>query len=488
MKKRVAIVGIYHESNTFIADPTTLADFQNAHLLFGDEITAVFRNSFHEISGMLEGLESEGIEAVPVMFAEAPPGGIVSLEVYRFLLQRMMDALDRVLPVDGCLVVPHGAAVSEADRDMDGHWLTALRERVGDYLPIIGTLDAHANVSEAMANATNCLIAYKTNPHVDQRARGLDAALLMSRVLNNEVQPVQLLFQLPLIIGIERQQTTVDPCRTLYSLAERLCTGGLILSWSILLGFAYADVKEMGSSLLIVSNNDAQSAFQIGMQIRNHILKNKRLFAGEKNEISGMPAFISSSPKPVLLLDMGDNVGAGAPGDSTFLLDLLEQWDKFRFFICLHDPKAVARISGCREGEDLSVEIADSNKPGKQSTYKIKLLKLFEGKFTETKPRHGGKRDYDMGLTAVVRTERNNVVMLTSKRTLPFSLQQLLSFDIDPGEFDVIIAKGVNAPIAAYAPVCPTVYKVNTPGITTADLSWFTYAYRRIPMFPFEDI
>ncbi len=82
----------------------------------------------------------------------------------------MMEELQRHLPVDACLVVPQGAGVANGYDDMDGHWLKVLRMIVGKDVPIIGTLDPHANVSKKMCDVTNGWIAYKTNPHVDQRA------------------------------------------------------------------------------------------------------------------------------------------------------------------------------------------------------------------------------------------------------------------------------------------------------------------------------
>jgi microcystin degradation protein MlrC len=93
-----------------------------------------------------------------------------------------------------------------------------------------------------------------------------------------------------------------------------------------------------------------------------------------------------------------------------------------------------------------------------------------------------------MGEIAILRTGAGHIVMLTSMRVPPFSLNQITSFGIDPLQFDTIVAKGVNAPIAAYREVCPSILQVNTPGVTQADMKKFKYKKRRIPLFPFEDI
>ena len=94
--------------------------------------------------------------------------------------------------------------------------------------------------------------------------------------------------------------------------------------------------------------------------------------------------------------------------------------------------------------------------------------------------------DFDQGPTAVVETDRGMTIMLTSKRMVPFSLQQLTSSGLDPTRFQIIVAKGVNAPVAAYCDVCPHLIRVNTPGSTCADLTKLEFRHRRRPLFPFE--
>src|SRR5207247_5001738 len=108
------------------------------------------------------------------------------------------------------------------------------------------------------------------------------------------------------------------------------------------------------------------------------------------------------------------------------------------------------------------------------------------GKFEETQPRHGGFLKFDQGPTAVVETDRGLTLMLTTRRMVPFSLRQLTTFGVDPTRFRILIAKGVHAPVAAYAPVSKHLLRVDTPGVTTADLSRLIYYHRRRPMFPFE--
>jgi len=485
---RVALLGIYHESNTFIETPTDIRDFVNGHWLRGNAIRNEYQTAFHEIGGMLEVLDLNDVEVLPVMFAEATPGGRITAATYEILLQEMMDLLQQHLPVDACMVVPHGAGVTDLYPDMDGHWLTMLRQAVGSDIPIIGTLDPHANVSEAMVRATDALVAYKTNPHIDQREVGKIAANLLIRFLNKEIKPVQYLTQTPVAISIEQHGTAVAPCKQLYELANDVGKSEGVLSVSIMLGFPYADVEEMGSTFIVVYDALVTSKNNYGELLKASLVQQKELFVGQKNSIDSMLPMMQDFKKPVLLLDMGDNVGAGAPGNSTFLLRALEDYGHCRSFICIFDPEAVAEACTYNVNQTFPLTFGDDDAKGRKAfSGLVTLLGVGDGKFKEASPRHGGQVNYDMGKTLLVKTFGGNIVMLISYRVPPFSLSQLTTSGIYPKDFDIVIAKGVNAPISAYGPFCSTIIQVNTPGVTQADMTLFNYKNRRKPLYPFEN-
>ena len=167
---KVGLVGIYHESNTFLSGKTTLQDFRKGHFFVGERIREEYVDAHHEIGGMLEVLDAHPrITLIPLFFAEATPGGTIESSTAEKLVEDLLECLRRAGTLDGLMVAVHGAAVAEISRDFDGHWLEAVRKQVGD-IPVIGTLDPHANVSHKMISATNALVAYETNPHIDQRS------------------------------------------------------------------------------------------------------------------------------------------------------------------------------------------------------------------------------------------------------------------------------------------------------------------------------
>src|SRR5262249_45025570 len=192
---------------------------------------------------------------------------------------------------------------------------------------------------------------------------------------------------------------------------------------------------------------------------------------------------------PVCLLDMGDNVGGGSPADGTWIAHALLKQTALRGFVCMNDPAAVQLCLKQPAGSEFELTFGGKIEAshGPPISAKVKLVGKSDGKFREPNPRHGGFTDCDQGPTVVLEVGKQLTVMLTSMRMPPFSLGQLDCGKVRPKDFDVLVAKGVNAPIAAYREVCPSFLRVNTAGSTTADMNALSYLRRRRPMFPWED-
>lgn len=485
---RIGILALLQESNTFISRPTTLRHFEEELLVSGDEMLRRFEGSHHEVGGMLHALADEQVEAVPVFAARALPFGRIERGAIEEVLSRMWQALDAAGTLNGILVAPHGATVSEPYPDVDGHWLTELRRRVGPR-PIIGTLDPHGNLSPAMVDACDALLAYRTNPHLDQRARGIDAARMITATLRGEIQPTMAAAFPPLAINIERQCTSEEPCHALCKLADEQFSDERLLSNSIMLGFPYADVAEMGSATIAVTNGDAALARQKANELAEKMWELRHQFVGRLTGIEEALDQAAKLPGPVCLLDMGDNVGGGSPGDGTLLAEASLRRKMGPSLVCLYDPESVQAASATGAGQRATFKLG--GKTDSQHGAPLEALAtvrgLYAGRFEEQQPRHGGFTVMDQGPTAVLDVDGGLTVMLTSKRMPPFSLKQLTTFGVDPLQYHLLVAKGVNAPLAAYREVCPSFIRVNTPGCTTADMLALAYEHRRLPMFPFED-
>jgi microcystin degradation protein MlrC len=485
---RVGIIALLQESNTFIEGFTTLAHFEQDLLAEGEEVRRRLANTHHEVGGFFHGLDESGIEAVPIFAARALPYGVLTAGTFETLLVRMDAALAQAGPLDGLLVAVHGATVCESMPDVDGCWLQMLRGRVGPRVPIIGTLDLHANLSPPMVTACDALVAYRTNPHLDQFECGTGAAYLMAHTLRGSYRPTMAAVIPPLTVNIERQNTLESPCREIFQLALEERRQAPTLAVSPLLGFPYADVPEMGAAVIAVTTGEPDLAREIASELASNWWQRRHEFQGQLISIDHAIARLPGLDGPICLLDMGDNVGGGSPGDGTVLAHALHQAGIAPSFVCLCDP--YARHDALRVGVGNRVRLrmgARSDlRHGEPLEAECVVRGFYDGRFEEPEARHGGFKTFDQGPTAVVETDRGLTVMLTYRRMAPFSLHQLTSCGIDPARFRVLVAKGVHAPVAAYAPVCRHLIRVNTPGVTTADLSQLEYRHRRRPMYPFE--
>ena len=488
---RVGILSLIHESNTFSHTPTTLDLFRRDGILTGEAVADHFRGGFHEISGFLEGLNDAGIDAVPLFYASTPPSGRITQETCDALIEMMFAQLAGAGPLDGLLVAPHGANAGEgADyHDLDGCWLTRLRGEVGPDLPVICTIDPHANLSPRMVAACDATIAYRTNPHLDQKQRGLEAAALMARTLRGEVRPVQAAAFPPVAIGIERQDTSSPPFRPLYEKADAWLKKTSVLSNSVVLGFPYADVPEMGSAFIAVTDGDPDLARRIANDLAGYLVAHRDEFVGEFISIPEAVDAALDGEGPVCLLDMGDNVGGGSAADGTLIAHEVLRCGEVKTFLCLYDPASVERAVAAGVGARITLDMGGKtdDRHGPPIRTEVRVQGIHEGRFTESAVRHGGRTDFYMGRTAVVTADGGLTASLTSLRTVPVSLGMMTSIGLDPADFHVLIAKGVHAPTAAYAPVSKRLIRVDTPGATTADMRRFDFRYRRRPLYPFEE-
>jgi microcystin degradation protein MlrC len=485
--KRVGVAGCLHESNSFNPRPTSRAMFEASALVGGPGVAAHWAGAHHEIGGMLEAMPAAA-EVVPLLAAEAVPAGPVEERAYEGIVGEILERIASE-SLDGVLLALHGAMVAEHVRDADGETTERIRRLVGPDLPVVMTLDLHANVSERMVRNVTAATIYRSNPHLDQRDRGREAARLMARILAGECRPVQALETPPMAINILAQRTAVAPMAPVYARMERLLAEPGILSASIALGFPYADVEEMGPAFLVVADGDAARARHAARELAAMAWDGVRGWrSGAVSIDEAVRIAAAAEGTPVTLLDMGDNVGGGSPGDGTLLFEALDAAGVAGVLVVLYDPAAVelCRAAGPGAAVELEAGGKSDDRHGRPVRLEGRVRLLHDGNFVEDEVRHGGQREQNQGLTAVIETSRGQTVVLTSLRLAPFSLEQILSLGIKPRRQRVLIAKGTIAPRAAYEPVSARVQEVDTPGITAANPAHFTYRHRRRPMFPFE--
>ncbi len=485
----IAIGGIMHESNTFSDTPT---DFDAFHTSLGDEIVDAWADTHHEMGGFIHGAAHHGNRRYPTLMASATPAGRVTDAAFDRLTDLLIQRLNVSAPkYDGLLLALHGAMVVESHPDGDGELLRRLRTVLPEELPIVVTLDHHANVSEAMVSHSTALVIYKTNPHTDQRQRGLQAAALLNRILCEGITPTQALSKPPMLLNIRYQNTSAEPLHSILNAAAELEARDDVLVANVAAGYPYADVPEAGPSFVVVTDDNLRLARREADRLSDMLWHVRgQLTLDLPDAAAAVRQAIHSEKHPVILVEMGDNIGGGSPGDSTVILAELLKQKAAGFVVVLCDAESVKTCLHTGVGENVALSVGGKTDTlhGEPIPIRGSIRLIHDGHFVETEPRHGGHKYHNQGLTTVIELASpcRALVVLTSKRQTPFSLHQLLSLGIQPQAMQIIVVKAAIAYRAAYEPIAGEIIEVDTPGLTAVNPQHFTYQEIRRPMFPLD--
>jgi microcystin degradation protein MlrC len=478
---RIAIAGFMHESNTFNPLRTDRAAFAVGSLTFGPALLDEWRDAHHEVGGFLEAADAEGFEPVPVVMAWATPSGPVTDDVFNEVTWTIIEGVRREQP-DGLLLALHGAMVAESHPDADGEVIARLRQALGADFPIVVTLDLHGNLSQRLIDSCTAAVAYRTNPHVDQRECGRRAARLLARTLRGEVRPCVALEKPPLIVNIMAQDTSQQPLKAFMDDVRELEERPGVLAVSLLPGFAYADVPQMGPSVVAVTDNDPTLARHVAGRVAARLWDQRERFTRRLPDAATAVAHALRAKRlPVVLVDTGDNVGGGSAADGTVLLAEMLRRGATDGVVCLYDPESVRRCQAAGVGAEVTLTVGGKvdRRHGEPLTLTGRVRLLHDGTYVEEAVRHGGKRVNHMGPTALVEGPGRNLLVLTSLRHPPFSLGQLTCLGIRPERQRLLVVKAAIAYKAAYAPVAGTVIEVDTPGLTAVNPERFDYRHAR---------
>lgn len=494
MAKQVLLAGLFHETHTFLESTTSLQQFQQR---LGDELFDA-RGDGSPLAGFLNVADNSDWEVTPVIDLRATPSGIVEDEVLTHFLSTFEFAGRPLLSkgqVDGIFLVLHGAMVTQSFPDVEGELISRIRQLPGaESVPICGILDLHGNISKRTIEQTQGLIAYRNNPHTDACETAERAARLLDRILTTNQQPQSVWAQPPIMWPPTGTGTVDDPMRTLESMARTIeTTHDEIDAVNVMGGFSFADTPDTGVSFAAVTfggTGKAQLELQrlVDWSIKNRAAGNKvdRPLTDCQKEIR---ADVESGRTPVIVVEPADNIGGGAPGDTTELLQFLNQ-EQFPDSVCvINDPTVISQLATHSVGEFVNVEIGarESSSFCEPVELEVELVSVSDGRFDLEDPNSHLASMYgihiDMGPCAVV-CSGNVTILLTSRKTPPFDLGQLRSQGIIPEECSVIAVKAAVAHRRAYDPITGSSYTVGTAGPCSSKVTDFTWELVRKPIYP----
>lgn len=511
---RIALGGIVHETNTFAPDHTTLADFRRQSYVTGDALVTRMRDTPTPIGGALQGIERAGYTPVPLLYTAAMPSGLVTRETYETLRDRLSAALQAALPVDGVLLTLHGAMVADGQMDCEGEILARVRAFVGRDCPIVTTLDMHGKISPTMVANADALVAFDTNPHLDTFERGLEAAAIMRRLVDDGLRTTHALTRPPLLLSALTTWTARAPLAPVHELARECERDPHVVNVSVMGGFAYADTPFTGVCMVVTTDGDAALAEHWAQRLHAVAWAHRDAAAhyGEtvdvavRRAVGAAPSTSSSTPLslrsesaqdasprrgPIILADVGDNVGGGSPGDSTVLLRALLAADARAAVVTIADAESVARAIAAGIGATVALNVGGKCDAlhGEPVAMRAVVEHISAGRFTSEGNDHFAQlygRNVEMGRCAVVRCDGVRV-LLTERRTPPGDLAQLRSQGIVPEAQRVIVVKSAVAFRGAYERIASNIIEVDTPGLCAANVSRFAYKHLPRPIFPLDE-
>ncbi|WP_436644347.1 M81 family metallopeptidase [Microbaculum sp. FT89] len=497
-QKRVLAGAILHETNTFNAIPTRLADFAGRYLLYGtDAARARLAGTATEIGGLLRAADLHGWDIVVAVAAAGGPSGPLAAPDWAALKARLLD-IDG--PFDGVALALHGAMVTEDSLDPEGELLDGLRLRHGARVPIVATLDMHANVSTRMVAAADAFFPYRTYPHIDHADCAIDAATALDALMEAARRPGNgrltrsVLARPPMLDAADHGRTNPPgPMNALLARASEIAEHPGVVSAGLTIGFPWSDVAEAGPAAIVTVRADTETAptpedpvppdpVAFARDLAERLWESRAQtqldFPGVADAIA-LAKRDSDDARPLLLVDFADNPAGGAYGDSPNLLRaMVDAGLENAAFATLADPEAVRLAAEAGEGATLDLSLGGRHAPeiGPPLDIRVRVARLHDGRFECEGPMLRGLT-VDMGAMAVL--EAGGLRIVVASRALAVTdLNLFRSVGIEPASLRTIGLKSRNHLRAAFGPIARGVVLVDAGGIATMRLSHIPY--RRI--------
>lgn len=472
-----------HETNTFAPSPATYEAFLEGGgwpaLVEGEAMIPALQNVNVPASGFIAAARAAGWEVVPLVWADATPSAPVTEDAFERIAGRMLELLAAAGPVDAVFLDLHGAMVCAHLDDGEGELLARARALIGPDVPLVASLDLHGNVTRAMVDMADCLIAYRTYPHVDMAETGARCAAYLAGILGTDTRHAKAFRQIDYLIPIAWQATGMEPCRSLYAELAAM-EGEAVPTLSFLPGFPAADFPDCGPSVIAYGATQAD-ADRAADRFAAMVAVREAAFAGEalspEEAIArAMAIAASGAARPVVIADTQDNPGAGGDSDTTGMVRALVAADAQRAAIGLIvDPDSAAAAHAAGEGASLRLALGGKSGIPDDAPFEaeFRVERLSDGHLTASGPFYGGARMY-LGPSACLRIGGVRVVVASRKAQM--ADQEMFRFvGIEPREAAILVVKSSVHFRADFEPMAETILVAAAPGampVSPASLPW----------------
>ena len=485
---RIALGMLAHEANTFSPHATDLSDFGAGELARGAELLANWEGKNTAIAGAM-GVFSQvpGCEVVPLLAARAMSGGPVREDAFRALLGELVERLSEAMPVNGVLLVLHGAMMSEDEPDATGEILRGVRALVGDLVPLVGTLDLHANVTERMVQQASALIGYHTAPHVDMLETGARGARLLVDTVRGAVSPTMAVTRLPMILAPENSTHNWPPLGDVIAMAVEWEDDGSILHAGVYPVQPWMDTADVASSVVVITDGDQEEAQRRADALGREFWGRRAAFVSDLvSPEEAVHQALAHGSGTVVFCDSADSTTSGSTGDSTAILQALLEAAPREEVALLNvvDPEAVQKAIHAGIGSEVTLEVGGKLAPEHFApvSYSGTIETISDGSFTFKGPGMRGVT-HRMGRTVVI--IRGGIHLVVMERAVSqWDPQLYRSLGEEPADARIVQVKSPMAFRAAYKGICDKVVIIKVPGAANPDLRSLPWQHVRRPIYP----
>lgn len=483
---RIAIASVMQESNTF---SPVMTHYDDLNPVFGNAVLERHEGRLTEVGGFLTALAEAGKGVAPVCAAWAITANRLVRADFVRLVEEFSSHLAAIPDPEGMLFAMHGAQTAEGVDDVEGHLLRRARAILGPDLPIMVTLDLHANVTRAMMEHATAICGYHTYPHVDMFETGQKAARLLLGTLAGEIHPVMAWRKMPLVVNAENQQTAHGPAHRLFMQAEEWERAGTAESVSIFPVQPWMDIEEMGTAVVVVTNGDAATADEYARTLAQKFWDTRREFEVELTPVAeAIRRALETEGGPIVFAESSDSTGSGSPGDSTGLLKhLLRAPLSGPAAIFLVDPDAVKTLAAAGPGATVTLSLGGKydtlNSQPVRVTGRVHMIS--DGRWTPRARGYNPGIETSMG-TSIVFEAGQVRILIAERPTMTVDPELFHSHALDPLDMKIVVVKSPNGFRSAYEPIAKRIFVVDTPGVSAANFAAMPFRRINRPIYPLD--
>ena len=493
---RIALLGYLLETNGF-APMATEEDFRRTWV-DGDGIlkdaAAKAPREPGGFVGFISGMNASGAwEPVPLLYTSAGASGPMDQAFLDTFLEIVEKRIKAALPFDGIYIQDHGAAGATVDTDPDGTLFALVRKVVGPDIPIVATLDLHANVSEAMVRNTDLLIAYLTNPHIDMVERGREAAFAMRELLSG-VKTAKAFIPVPLLPPQVALLSDRGPYGEAIDMGQKAVKGS-ILNVSVLGNCSFSDSPKTGMSVIVTARENQKAADDLAKELAQHLWDQRHRLAPKVMALEDAVKRLKAAcedpqKKPLLFADCADNPGGGGRGNTIHVLKAFLAAGIDRTVFAIHnDPLLAAEAHRLGVGANFQAQLnRDEDNPlSGRLTAPAEVMALSDGEIIGRRGTIGGRKA-SLGPSARIRLDGRIDVVFISIRQQCFDTEMIEHLGIKVRDMRGIVVKSRGHFRAGFNDIFSDdqIMEVDAPGLTTPVLQRLPWTNLRRPIWPLD--